>query len=136
MKFISTLKDGDFFHNLLKILYLHQNQLNVLSKHIGNLQHLERLTLSYNRLITLPKTIHKLRELFHLSLHHNHIRTLPRELITLNHLRTFIFDDDLLQKIPASSMIHAFLIIHTDYFDAGTKLHAINILQTYRQKRE
>lgn len=90
---------GQLIH--LQKLTLYGNKLKVLPAEIGNLKNLQWLDLYYNKLEELPDEFRNLKNLYYLDLGTNHFKEIPSEVYALSGLRHFYIYGNKIKTIPA-----------------------------------
>jgi len=91
-------KIGHF--KLLRLLYLHNNNLSNLPESISKLKSLSILHIGYNQLTKLPFAIGNLKSLTYLYLFSNNITGLPSTIGNLKSLKNLHLENNQLTRIP------------------------------------
>lgn len=81
-------------------LGLYQTGIEEIPKNIGDLKHIEKLSLSNNNLTFLPKSISKIKTLKKIYLNDNEFNKFPYQLLKLNNLEELNLNNNTLASLP------------------------------------
>lgn len=84
----------------LQKLTLSHNTLTFLPSSIGHLTNLQHLDLRSNSIVDLPQEVSACQALSELDAAHNQVAVLPSQLCALNNLKTLMLDGNRLTSVP------------------------------------